>query len=1020
MGRPVWVTKAGDLGVIAERQFYNLRLDVTDPDDGALTFSVVGGNLPAGLSIKDDGFIEGIPTIRKVFVRGVPVDVAEDVVNTFCVRVQTETGDVSDRTFTLTVSGQDIPIITTTVDSLGDYFDGTWFEYQLEAVDLDDDPLVWSVSDGELPNGLTLDSATGVISGYIDIAVDELYGLSGWFNTDWDQTPWDFGTQSVNKNYQFTVSVFDGKDYALKTYKIFVISKDGMTADNTVVTADSDNIITADTDNKRMPVLLTEEQDLGLILHDNYFAFKFEGRDFDGDPIQYILFSGDESGFDVLGVGYDSVPFDQGTLESPPGLVLDEDTGWYYGYIPSQALLEQSYQIGIRVVKKNDPDNYRSALKIYTFTIIGDLGKFVQWTTDSYLGEMNNGDISEFYVEATNGLGRTLYYRLADDYGTGTPELDEQTFIGDGSTDYFNIGYDISEFDVTVIVDDVETTAFSVLQSFVVFDTSPAPGALIFVRVNTGAVASADSDYSAGKLPQGLRLLPNGLISGRASFNGFTIDGGTTTFDVEYRRTSSTTTPTTFDTVFTFTVEVYDSEGDISTYKTFSIKVNLENTVPYDNLYAQALLPAEDKHSLDYILYNTDIIPTENVYRYGDPFFGSAKDIRLLVASGVYPASADEFQSAIENNHYNKRVQLGEIRTARALDSSGNVKYEVVYAVVQDDKITADGVSSSRSLELGNVSISGGFDPVIYPNSFENMRLEVYDALTQVNKQALPTWMTSKQADGTVLGLVNASVLCYTKPGMSEEVAFRIRRSGVDLSALHIVLDRYIWDKNMSEFYNGGAFTASAETTFDKYSATYTELPLVATVDFAVSIPFSDINGRTLSYIAENGGFDFVYTGVANKTLIFAKQENYSVDTNTAWERYTSAFDEDGFDSANFDEVEIVPGYFDSTNERSGVYKILVDSNNIVTLVLQQTVDTDERVDVNIGGLTYGGKRLFYDPSVKTGNTVPDYSLLSDESLTDQTTFDGNGTRFFKYKDSYEEPDINDAYIKWPQVGVFE
>ena len=174
------------------------------------------------------------------------------------------------------------------------------------------------------------------------------------------------------------------------------------------------------------------------------------------------------------------------------------------------------------------------------------------------------------------------------------------------------------------------------------------------------------------------------------------------------------------------------------------------------------------------------------------------------------------------------------------------------------------------------------------------------------------------------------------------------------------------------------------------------------------------------SPVVTSGTFDGVHLGVANKTLIFAKQENYSVDIDLAWQRFSSWFDEEGFDSANFDEIELVPGYFDPTNERSGVYKILVDSSNIVTLELQQTVDTDERVDVAIGGLDYGGKRLFYDPSVKTGNTVPDYSILSDEALTDQTTFDGNGTRFFLYKDTYEVPDVNDSYIKWPQLGVFE
>ena len=1011
MGRPVWVTKAGDLGVIAERQFYNLRFDVIDPDNAALTYSIVGGNLPAGLSIKDDGFIEGIPTVRKVFIRGVPTDVAEDVVNTFCVRCQTATGDVSDRTFTLTVSGQDAPVITTTVDSLGDYFDGTRFEYQLEAVDLDDDVLSWEISNGELPNGLSLDQATGLISGFIDIAVDELYGISGWFNTDWDQTPWDFGTQSVNKNFQFTVSVFDGKDYALRTYKIFIISKDGMTADNTIVTVDNVSIITADTDNKRMPVLLTQEQDLGIILHDNYFAFKFEGKDFDGDNIQYELVSG-----------------------SVPGLSLDQDTGWFYGDIPAQPLLEIPYTIVVRVQKRDNP-LYISDSNTYTLSLIGDLGKFVRWNTDTVLGEIDNGGVSEFYVEATNGLGRTLYYRLADDYTTGVLSPVSNGFTGDGSTADFAIptSVGISSNTIKVYVDDVLQTKdvdWSLVyanstadQRFIVnFAVAPDAAADILINVTYDAVSSATSSiYNTGKLPQGLVLLPDGNISGRAAFNGFTLDGGSTTFDVIFRRTSSVTTPTTFDTINTFTVEVYDLEGDISTFKTFTITVNLFNTVPYDNLYAQALLKPSDRTALDSVLTDPAVIDSANVYRAADPFFGVSSDIRLLVASGIYPAVAADLQAAITTNHYNKRVQLGEIKTARALDSSGNVKYEVVYAEVQDNKITVAGDSSSRSLTLGNVSISGGLDPVIYPNSFENMRLEVYENITQVNKDVLPGWMTSKQTDGTVLGLVNAAVLCYTIPGKSEEVAFRIERAGVDFSEFNIVLDRYIWDNNLTEYYDTTAanFIASQETTFDKYSATYEELPLVANVDFAVETPFSELNGRTLSYIADNGGFDGVSNFVIGKTLVFAKQENYDISVEEAWQNFTSTFDADGFDSARFDESELIPGYFDLTNERSGVY-LISQVNGLIKLTLQQTIATNEQITVGIGGLTYGGKRLFYDPSVKTGNTVPDYSFLPEEAITDQTTYDANGTKFFAFKDIYQEPDIGDSYIKWPQLGVFE
>ena len=1023
MGRPVWVTKAGDLGVIAERQFYNLRFDVIDPDNGALTYSVVGGSLPSGLSLKDDGFIEGIPTVRKVFIRGVPTDVAEDVVNTFVVRVQTTTGDVSDRTFTLTVSGQDAPIITTTTESLGNYFDGTYFEYQLEATDLDDDILIWAISSGELPNGLTLDSDTGIISGFFDVTVDTAYGDPGWFNEPWDLTPWSFRTQSINQNFQFTVSVTDGKDFALQQYKIFIISKDGMTADNDTITVDSDDIITADVDNKRNPVLLTTPQDLGIILHDNYFAFKFEGKDFDGEAIEYVLFSGDESGFDINGVGYDSVPFDQGTLESPPGLVLDEETGWYYGYIPVQSFLEQRYTIGIRVVKRDEPLLYRSALNLFTFTIIGNLGKFVQWETAQDLGSIENGSVSEFFVSAINGLGRTLYYRLADNYLTGTPLITYHSFTGDGSTDTFNVGYDISSYPISIEVDGTVVTNYSVISSFIVFDSPPADTLSISVALTEGDVNSTTSDvYSSGKLPQGLTLLSDGTISGKVSFNGFTIDGATTTFDVIERRSSSTTTPTTFDTKYYFTVEVYDTDGDISAFRTFSITVNLENAVPYDNMFAVALLPPSNRNTWRQLTNNTDLLNPDIVYRPNDPFFGIADDVRLLVAAGVQASTASEVQDAVLRNHYNKRVQLGNIKTARALDDSGNVKYEVIYAEVSDDKVTSAGISSSKSLNLGNVSISGGFAPVIYPNSFVNMRDEVYSNLAQSNKTALPSWMSSKQADGTVLGLINAAVICYTKPGLSAAAAFNIARQfGSDLSSFDIVLDRYIWDNNTSRYYDtvSGNFTPSAETTFDKFFSN-TSYTLVATVDYAVEVAFSEINGKTVSYVAALG-LDGVTSGfTSGKKLIFATQENYSVPTDVAWTKHTSRFDEFGFDSDDFDEQYIIPGYFDSTNERPAVYTMTIDSSNIITLTKTTDVALNDRVDVVRGGLKYGGTSLFLDPSVKAGNSVPNYSKLSDVVDGEQTTFDNNGTRFFKYKDTYAVPDEGDSYIKWPQMGVFE
>ena len=92
MAKPVWQTPEGDLGIIAERQFYNLRFDVLDSDqplNPTLTYTVTAGELPRGLSLKDDGFIEGTPTKNKVFVRGVPLDVGQNETSRFAVRVAT-------------------------------------------------------------------------------------------------------------------------------------------------------------------------------------------------------------------------------------------------------------------------------------------------------------------------------------------------------------------------------------------------------------------------------------------------------------------------------------------------------------------------------------------------------------------------------------------------------------------------------------------------------------------------------------------------------------------------------------------------------------------------------------------------------------------------------------------------------------------------------------------------------------------------------------------------------------------
>jgi len=761
VAKPVWQTPEGDLGIIAERQFYNLRFDVLDSDqplNPELTYTITAGSLPRGLSLKDDGFIEGTPTKNKVFLRGVPLDVGRNETSRFAVRVTTPSGHLADRTFSLTVTGQNPPDITTLPQRLGIVYDGSFFSFQLLAVDLDpDDTITWALSSGELPPGITVNETTGVVSGYVTPQA-LLSGVdSGFDNVVWDTLPWDNSQQSINKTYSFEISATDGKDFDVATYTIEVLSKDSMTADTTDFTADHSDLITADTDNKRMPVLLNPPSDLGTLLHDNYFTYKFNGWDPDGDRIVYAL---------SLGAGslYDADPYDQATgydpanLEAPPGLSIDADTGFLYGYIPIQSITQKEYEFAV-TVSKADISGYQSPLYFVTVTIITDLLRLVTWNTNTALGTIENGAISELYVEATNPLNRTLYYRL--------------------------------------------------------------------------------KRGQKNRLPQGLKLLDNGLIVGRCSFNVFQIDGGDITFDSD---------TTSFDTTFTSTIEAYDLEGEISVTRDFTITVTATNKQPYEDLYFVSRLKKSDRDNFNTLIGNSNIFPSDKIYRSNDPYFGKMSDLRFLVATGLSPKTVNHFVAAMSTNHYNKQLRFGDVNYARAVNPDGTVRYELVYVEIKDDQENKLEVSTSSTINLskkinptfsvdkgyidvssGEWTASSGKEYLVWPNSILNMQQAMVTNITQSNASTLPDWMTSKQSDNTVLNYRHFAVLAYVKPGYGEQLAFLLKRhikaGSYDFKDAKWEVDRYVHDVNLSKNYDKdlGVFSSNEETTFDidgvKYGA---------------------------------------------------------------------------------------------------------------------------------------------------------------------------------------------------------
>jgi YHYH protein/Putative Ig domain len=439
MGNPIWITPPGDLGKISTQEFFTVLLQAYDPETGYGAFDVkfflVGGRLPPGLRIDQSGSLLG-RAAKEYTLDGVPALVNKDVTSYFSIRAQSSKGEVTDRGFYITVTGNNPPqILSTTVD-LGRYFDGTEINIQLEAIDLNLDTLTWKVIKGALPPGTRLDSNTGLISGPIVPKISLQGGATvGYDEQSWEQLQWDYDTLSVNTAYQFTISVSDGKTETTQPYTITVVSHNDLRADNINLTADGGDLFTADLTEKRNPILLTK--DLGQFATfraNNYFSYKFDAVNYDGEPIQYQLLAGAGIGWDSDTVYFDAFNsnFDQGDFALPPGLSIDENTGWLTGYIPSQVASSKSYTFGIQAYNTNDP-TITSKLLFYTLTIIGSLDLSVTWNQPTRLGTIGLGDSSTFYVSATPVGGQQLSYTLSEGTAVGSKLPPGLTLLQDGT-----------------------------------------------------------------------------------------------------------------------------------------------------------------------------------------------------------------------------------------------------------------------------------------------------------------------------------------------------------------------------------------------------------------------------------------------------------------------------------------------------------------------------------------------------------------------------------------------------------
>ena len=970
MAQPVWETPAGSLGVVPEGIFFQVPVLAYDPGPTPteVYYKLIAGQLPSGVQVDETGVIVGIPK-AVANVQGVPLEVAADVTSKFAIRAYTTRlvngvqviDRLADRTFTITVTGQDAPEFVTPPGNIATYFDGIAVPgLQIEYTDTDPGETVEvRLVAGRLPPGLTINNH-GLITGFIQ-PIEATDRPPGWSRPGqgFSRFGWDFQARSINSIFEFILEVTDGISSNLRTFTITVYARDSMTADTTNITADN-TFITADVTPVRAPILLTPQGSIGIIRSDNFFAYKFDGIDLDGDEIRYNLIVGETVGYDSE--PYDLFGYDRGNFELPPGLSLDPVTGWLYGYIPDQGLTELEFEFAIRVSQADNPDIV-SDYYYFSITIIGAIDTDVTWLTPANLGSINTGSVSVFNIEAINASDVALSYRLK---------------------------------------------------------------------------SGSDSN-----LPQGLKLLTSGNIIGRVSFNTFALDGNTTTFDGNTTLNTSSNNPTTFDRTFVFTVEAYGLAGEIiiSVTKTFTISINRAYDEPYENLYIQAMPPQNDRELINSLLSDTSIIPSASLFRADDPNFGLATDVVYWHAYGLTSSTYADYVSSLYENHYWKNLVLGNIETAQALDSDGNILYEVVYSRIIDNLVNDQGQSVSKEVIIPypiNPGDSTEIDTV-FPNSLDNMKNQVIDTVGQISN-ILPQWMISKQENGRVLGFTPSWVICYTKPGKSKQIQYNIKTQfEQSLNTVDFEVDRYELDRLLSIHWDPTDmewFPTPAETTFDRFGRS-NNLRYLGEVDFGTDLAYIDINGRTLDYINSLGGIDGLVGGNLNgKTLIFVRQEDYVeppqayipglITNDEAWTIYAEPYDSIGYsnDVSPFDLGIVIPGQLaeenDSSvnNERMGIYVISVGNDEIVRLTLLENTVTNDYVTIR-GGSRYKTAQL-YRPSV----AAPGYLFINwqplPSAIANQTIFDGGSLRFIAPVDLYNNTQIYDKYLVFPKRNILE
>jgi hypothetical protein len=803
-----------------------------------LNYTVISGSLPPGTQLyRTTGIIYGHPIV---------VDAKSTVARRydFTVRAQNTRGKIADRAFTIFINNISPPTLNDPIDpetnvvDLGTFFDSEKISLQLAYTEANPGAaLNWSVSRGTFPPGLTL-TQTGEIAGFA--LAPRAAGATGTGQFDrgvFDQYVFDFEGATLTKTFKFTIRLYDGVQFTERKYQMTILAKSFFRADNNLLRADADDtrdnqglitdrtIFRADKDGFVYPTMVTDPVTVPVIKQNRAFAFKFDA--YFPNPNYKIRYEITNSPAAEFGIGFDSVGFDSSTLALPDGLTLDQETGWITGTIGIIAGFKRSFDFQIRAwvevpVSRTETERRYSNAVQFRLQILSAAANQIIFSTPADLGTIDNGRISTLQIAAAAEDGQELIY---------TVKSTMRELIGADPNDQR-------------IVSNVPS-----------------------------------------RLPQGLKLLPSGRISGRTTFDYYSMDRSKQA-EITLDKNS-----TTVDAIYKFVIEARTIDNRSFQDQVFTLRIRNINKRPFENLYLRSLNSPDLRKLFHSVLEDTNLEGV--IYRSDDPWFGIPKTLSFLAIPGLRADTPANYIEAMAASHYNKNINFGELKTAVAVDDNLTPVYEVLYVEVKEpgdpqqrsDNIVRKYIDNADVIRTLTVS----------SNTFENMRGDMIDNIGYEYQGALPRWMVNLQPDTKrPIGFVRAAVLAYANPGQVKRLRVAFLRSLLRgtfgftsvFNQFSFIADRYEWDRTLSANYDpaAGRHLPSRETTFD----------ISAPLEILNKGPWVPKNTRVSSDMngIDHDGAAFIAVGKNNTIITSRKGDRWDAIESTTDLTYSASLRE--------------------------------------------------------------------------------------------------------------------------------